>query len=248
MTDLAALVAAAPGSLVLPAGDRRASVQVPEPLRLLDSCDLGSARYIGVVEDSEGGRWTVPLVVDASGVRRALPGDGVAEALVRGIADVRQMHRTHGPALTPEGAAVQGDRSFVADAWYAEDATGERGLTVDQTNESVVVGDRAMVKWAVHLPPGGVRGTYGICVSLLGTSPPSRSNSRARTDDEPRSSASANGGRASGVASAAIVAVSSRRPAPEPSIVAVVPVAGIGPAVLSYGKYWRFGKEPWWRN
>ncbi|MFN8146535.1 MAG: hypothetical protein U0R76_03625 [Candidatus Nanopelagicales bacterium] len=158
MTDLAALVAAAPGSLVLPAGDRRASVQVPEPLRLLDSCDLGSARYIGVVEDSEGGRWTVPLVVDASGVRRALPGDGVAEALVRGIADVRQMHRTHGPALTPEGAAVQGDRSFVADAWYAEDATGERGLTVDQTNESVVVGDRAMVKWAVHLPPGGVRG------------------------------------------------------------------------------------------
>ena len=86
MTDLAALVAAAPGSLVLPAGDRRASVQVPEPLRLLDSCDLGSARYIGVVEDSEGGRWTVPLVVDASGVRRALPGDGVAEALARGKA------------------------------------------------------------------------------------------------------------------------------------------------------------------
>ena len=156
--ELAALVAAAPGSLVLPAGERRAEVDVPEPLRLLDSADLGSGRHVGIVADAAGGRWTVPLVVDGSGVRRAAPGDGVAEALVRGLADVDGMHRDHGPAATVEGAAVQGDRAFVADAWYVEDAVGERGIAVDQTNESVVVGGRAMVKWAVHLPRAGVRG------------------------------------------------------------------------------------------
>ncbi|MFN8156398.1 MAG: hypothetical protein U0R68_03185 [Candidatus Nanopelagicales bacterium] len=158
MTGLAALVAAAPGSLVLPAGDRRAAVEVREPLRLLDSADLGSGRHVAVVEDADGGRWTVPLAVDGSDVRRARPGDGVAEALLRGLADVHQAHRTHEAVRTPEGAAVQGSAAFVADAWYAEDVAGERGITVDQTNESVVVGDRAMVKWAVHLPPAGVTG------------------------------------------------------------------------------------------
>ena len=86
MTGLAALVAAAPGSLVLPAGDRRAAVEVREPLRLLDSADLGSGRHVAVVEDADGGRWTVPLAVDGSDVRRARPGDGVAEALLRGLA------------------------------------------------------------------------------------------------------------------------------------------------------------------
>jgi maltokinase len=158
MTGLAALVAAAPGSLVLPAGDRRAQVDVPEPLRLLDAADLGTGRYVAVVEDAAGGRWTVPLVTDGPGVRRAVPGDGVAEALVRGLADVRRMRSGRAPASTPEGTAIQGDRSFVASVWHAEEVEGERGIAVDQTNESVVVGDRAMVKWAVHLPPAGVRG------------------------------------------------------------------------------------------
>lgn len=156
--ELRRLVAASSGSLVLPGGERRAEVDVPEPLRLLDSADLGSGRHVGVVEDADGGRWTVPMIVDGSGVRRALPGDGVAEALVRGIADARRMHRDHVPASTVEGSALQGDRAFVADAWHAVDVAGERGITVDQTNESVVVGDAAMVKWAVHLPRGGVLG------------------------------------------------------------------------------------------
>ena len=166
MTPLAALVAAAPGSLVLPPGERRAQIAVPEPLRLLDSADLGRGRHIAVVEDAAGARWTVPLVVEADLVRRAVPGDGVAEGLVRGIADVRRMHRDRGSASTLEGAAMQGHSAFVADGWHAEEVGGERGITVDQTNESVVVGERAMVKWAVHLPRAGVRGAQPAAARL----------------------------------------------------------------------------------
>ena len=136
---LAALVAAAPGSLVLPPGDRRAHVVVPEPLRLLGSRGLGEGRHVAVVEDADGGRWTVPVVVDGDLVRRAAPGDGVAEALVEAI-----------PRLVQE--------PFTTELWHTEPAQGERGLAVDQTNESVVVGERAMLKWAVHLPRSGVVG------------------------------------------------------------------------------------------
>ena len=156
--ELASLVAASPGGLVLPGGDRRASVDVATPLRLVDAVDLGAGRWVGVVEDRDGDRWTVPLLVAAGKLRRAVPGDGVAEALVRGIADVHRMHRERGAASTREGRALQGDGAFVADAWHAETVTGERAVTVDQTNESVVVGERAMVKWSVLLPRPGVRG------------------------------------------------------------------------------------------
>ncbi len=157
--ELTRLVAASPGGLVLPGGDRRAQVDVATPLHLVDVADLGGDRWIGVVEDADGDRWTVPMVTRDGVVRRALAGDGVAEALVRGMADVHAVQRTHGSPSTPEGRAFQGDRPFVADAWHPEDVSGERAVTVDQTNESVVVGDRAIVKWTVALPRPGVHGS-----------------------------------------------------------------------------------------
>ena len=143
MTDreeLARLVASSPGGLVLPGGDRRAQVDVATPLALLDALDLGEGRWLGVVEGSDGDRWTVPMLVTGSGVRRAAPGDGVAEALLAAM-----------PRLAHDSA-------FVPDSWHSEDVRGERAVTVDQTNESVVVGERAMVKWSVALPRPGVRG------------------------------------------------------------------------------------------
>jgi len=79
-------------------------------------------------------------VVEQSGVRRAAPGDGVAEALL---------------AAMPR---LEHDLAFVPDSWHSEDVSGERAITVDQTNESVVVGERAMVKWSVALPRPGVCG------------------------------------------------------------------------------------------
>lgn len=184
MTDLAALVASAPGSLVLPAGDRRAQVDVPEPLRLLDSTDLGSGRHVAVIEDGDSGRWTVPLVVEGSAVRRAVPGDGIAEAVVAAMvvslrrfrAAVKQVEATGvsqtwsitGEAPEPSGLeAFEPPSLFHVEGWHDEEIpTGERSITVDQTNESVVVGDRAMVKWAVRLPPAGVRGAQPAMARL----------------------------------------------------------------------------------
>jgi maltokinase len=133
-TSLAALVASAPGALVLPPVDRRAAEDVPTPLSLVDALDLGSGRHVGVVSDAYLRRWTVPLVVEGDAVRRALPGDGVAAALVRG------------PSV---GAP------FGLDAWERADLHAERSVDVDQTNESVVVGDRAVVKWLLRLPAPG---------------------------------------------------------------------------------------------
>jgi maltokinase len=177
VTSLAALVAAAPGSLVLPPGDLRARVDVPEPLRLLDSTDLGGGRHVGVVEDADGGRWTVPLVADGDAVRRAIPGDGVAETVVAGlIATTRQFRSalkeveasgvSQSWTITDDAPEPSGLEPFEPpsvfhlDGWHEEaPPRGERGITVDQTNESVVVGERAIVKWAVHLPLGGARGT-----------------------------------------------------------------------------------------
>ena len=164
---LASLVAAAPGSLVLPPGDRRAAVDVAEPLRLLASYDVGGGRFVAVVEDATADRWTVPLVVADGRARRAAPGDGVAEALVRRIADgllLRSDSAGAGASDRPEG------RPFVVDSWWAEDVRGERGITVDQTNESVVVGERAMVKWSVRLPRAGVRGSQPAAARLASLS------------------------------------------------------------------------------
>ena len=71
-------------------------------------------------------------------------GDGVAQALVRLLAD-----RTAQDILR--------DNGFQVLSWHAEAVAGERAVAVDQTNESVVVGDRAVVKWNLRQPPAGGR-------------------------------------------------------------------------------------------
>ena len=43
----------------------------------------------------------------------------------------------------------------VITVWHAEPAAGERAITVDQTNRSVVVGDRAIVKGLLHTDVAG---------------------------------------------------------------------------------------------
>ncbi|SEL87111.1 hypothetical protein [Streptacidiphilus jiangxiensis] len=139
------LVAAADPALVLPSGERRAEVAVPGPLRLDALLDLGEGHAVGVVRSADAARWTVPLVRDgAGGVRRSRPGDGTAEHLVA--------------ALARRGATP--DAAFVLEAFTgAAPVTGERGIIVDQTNESVIVGECAVVKWAVRLPAEGEPGS-----------------------------------------------------------------------------------------
>lgn len=139
----AELVAAADPSLVLPVRPRGAAVQVAGPLALVDLVDLGDGHGVGVVATGDGDRWTVPLVREGGGVRRSLPGDGTAQRLVA--------------LLLQDPAEASGP--YRVTTWHHEPVAGERAVTVDQTNESVVVGERAVVKWALHLPAEGVPGS-----------------------------------------------------------------------------------------
>ncbi|MCV7344804.1 glucosamine kinase [Mycolicibacterium rhodesiae] len=105
----------------------------------LDSLDLAVGKRLSVVATANG-LTADPQVRNPDGSwRRARPGDGVAEALV---------------ALLSTAPEVSEIGSFTLHAWAARVATGERAITVDQTNESVIVGDAAVVKWAAHLQAG----------------------------------------------------------------------------------------------
>lgn len=106
---------------------------------LVDALELTEDKRLSVFV-GPAGRAALPMVLDGSeGWRRAHPGDGVAEALLTRL------------------AAVDGSRrvgNFTMRSWTREPAVGERGVGVDQTNESVIVGDAAVVKWATHLQDG----------------------------------------------------------------------------------------------
>lgn len=105
--------------------------------RRVGSLSLGGDLMVAVVVDERERTYPVPLVVEGGDVRRALPGDGAAEALVGLLA----------------AGDVERD-GFTVTTWHHRLASGERAVTVDQTNESVVVGEAAVVKWTVLADDG----------------------------------------------------------------------------------------------
>jgi maltokinase len=115
-------------------------------LALEASLDLGAGRLVCVVADESAQRWTVPMVRERGRFRRARAGDGVAAALV---------DRVGGPPLSPPFALTSYPVGHRADR---ADQAGERAMGVDQTNESVVVGEAAVVKWCLRLPERGAAG------------------------------------------------------------------------------------------
>lgn len=130
---------------MLPERPRSAAASVVPPLEAAAGLHLGAGRWVCVVQDAAGSRWTVPLVLDgAHDVRRAVPGDGVAQAL----------------AALISSPAESASAPFRLRRWSGRPAHGERGITVDQTNESVVVGEAAVVKWCTHLPAVGCAGEH----------------------------------------------------------------------------------------
>ncbi len=107
-----------------------------EPVDLL-GFDDGHALAIVERDDSLS---AVPVVRAPGGWQRATAGDGTADALVRLLAQAPG-HSSHG--------------RFSVVSWTGRYLPGrERPITVDQTNESVIVGEQAVVKWATHLQPG----------------------------------------------------------------------------------------------
>jgi maltokinase len=109
-------------------------VRLPEPL---DALDLTDGKRLAIVTDGDG-LAAVPEMRDVNRRwRRAQAGDGVADALLD---------------LLSRGSATRG--AFTVQSWTSRIASGERTVGVDQTNESVIVGDVAVVKWATHLQDG----------------------------------------------------------------------------------------------
>jgi maltokinase len=105
----------------------------------LDALDLTDGKRLAIVADGDG-LAALPMVRGSDGRwRRARAGDGVAEALLNVLA--RQA-----------GRATEG--RFTIQSWIKRTALGEKAIEVDQTNESVIVGDSAVVKWAAHLQEG----------------------------------------------------------------------------------------------
>jgi maltokinase len=124
------------GADLLPERHRAEGDGIEGPFTVVDTLHLGPRRWLALVADGAGREYPVPLAPGPDGeLRRARAGDGVAEALLTHLADGRA-----------------GGFSLVG--WHREPCAGERAIDVDQTNESVVVGERAVVKWTVRCADG----------------------------------------------------------------------------------------------
>jgi hypothetical protein len=122
--------AADPGRL-LPSRLRSEGAELPSQLELVQATSLGDQRWLLVLgpPDTSDVRYVAPVVEQEDGLCRAAAGDGAAQALI---------------SLMASSAAPSDILS-----WQAFDALeplmGERALGVDQTHESVVVGEKAVV-------------------------------------------------------------------------------------------------------
>lgn len=104
---------------------------------MLAELPLGPDQMLTIVRDDRGRIYPVPIVTPTNGeARRALPGEGAAEALM---------------TLLSQGDD-HGD--FRVLRWHGHGVSGERAISVDQTNESVIVGDAVVVKWSVSTDDG----------------------------------------------------------------------------------------------
>ncbi len=119
--------------------------------RLLDALELptrGAGRgAVAIAVDASAGMHLVPLHRALDAWRRARPGDGVAAALVGALAEAPIAPAAWGRfRLRAWRRAALGAASAAADL-------PERALGVDQTNDSVIVGEAAVVKWYRHPGP-----------------------------------------------------------------------------------------------
>jgi maltokinase len=132
-------VARADPRLLLPELRAGEEAALDLPLRLVDALPLGTG-WAALLTDRADRLVAAPLVRSAANVRRAAAGDGIAAALVARLAQ--------GSVRGPGFELVAADPAAAPDP-----ATVERAMGVDQTHDSVVVGEAAVVKWTVHATP-----------------------------------------------------------------------------------------------
>lgn len=128
-------VAAVPSGNFLPERLRSTVLDLPDRLHLVALAELGPEIYVMVLDDAAGRLICAPTLVD-QGPMRAQAGQGAAAALVALLADQAQDY--------------VGEFELVRVGTHAVRLVGERAMAVDQTHESVVVGETAVVKWMVE--------------------------------------------------------------------------------------------------
>lgn len=133
---------------LLPARLATEGTPLPSALNVRVAIQLGPSVYLVVaqvppLDESDATEiFVVPAMVEGGQLRRAIPGDGAAEALVT-------LLKSDDPTPFPGLRCKRFPRAIRE----ALSPTGERPLPVDQTHESVVVGDAAVVKWQVNATP-----------------------------------------------------------------------------------------------
>jgi maltokinase len=128
-----ALLASTPAASLLPGRRADEAARLTEPVRLVAQVSLAEGVEYLLVEDARGVAYGVPAVVGPTGWRRAVAGDGAAEALV---------------SVLSMGGSGKG--ALETTVFHAEHVRGERAIEVDQTNELMIVGGAAVVKWLLH--------------------------------------------------------------------------------------------------
>ena len=119
---------------LLPHRDRAGAQKEHGSLTLLDSLILTSAITVCIVQDEQGEIFSLPLLQDGAKIRRVRAGDGATEALLR-------LHK------------LSTTSNFSLKFWQQQELKGERPIGVDQTEESIIVGELAIAKWFTHINP-----------------------------------------------------------------------------------------------
>jgi maltokinase len=112
------------------------SVRLPAAPAFRDALPLPGGALLSLYEAGDE-VVVAPLVPEATGVRRALAGDGAFSGVLRAIGEGASRGR------------------FLARRWgEVPDGGAERAIDADQSNDSMVVGDRAVVKLYPRTAPG----------------------------------------------------------------------------------------------
>ncbi len=125
---------------LLPARLSQEGASLPSTLKVAAVESLGTDMWLALLSDGNDA-FACPLVDDEGALRRARPGDGAAAALINRL------------TVAPDPAAAFDWKPLRAATATATATGDERAMGVDQTHESIVVADTAVVKWMVRAEP-----------------------------------------------------------------------------------------------